>query len=353
MEHNDALHLISPYLDGELSGPELAALEGHLQLCPDCRGRVNELRALSVLLKASAPEEAPARLKAKVLAEARPAPSLWLKPALTFGLSAACVCLVLVASLKRVLPGLGGPVQGMVSGAAGTLGEDAAGRPAPAAGRLQPAAPPPEPKMKRDESESGGSVGTPAAALMAAPEAARALAGGGAGAGSMGYASREKDLAFRDARLDGLGKTEDRGPAAKRGAASAPASSAFPADDKVEEAREPTGWSGAAVHPPKKLETVVIEDGGSWIRFWPGLAAQPLPLLDFGTERVAGVVAGEREAGVELVSVEADAKGVLVRWKRVPGGPGWELRVLPASELPVRFEEVRPSGSRAPAEVRR
>jgi anti-sigma factor RsiW len=46
MEHLELRALLDPYVDGELAGAELAALEGHLAQCARCGVEVGELRAL-------------------------------------------------------------------------------------------------------------------------------------------------------------------------------------------------------------------------------------------------------------------------------------------------------------------
>lgn len=60
---------IPRYLDGELSGQELADFESHLQSCAQCQLRLEEERALSHLLRQSRPlYSAPAALRARVSA---------------------------------------------------------------------------------------------------------------------------------------------------------------------------------------------------------------------------------------------------------------------------------------------
>jgi anti-sigma factor RsiW len=65
--------LISRYLDGELSGPEAASLDGHLEACPRCRQLLAEEQGLSSCLRRglAAPPEALRRLEERVLASAR------------------------------------------------------------------------------------------------------------------------------------------------------------------------------------------------------------------------------------------------------------------------------------------
>jgi hypothetical protein len=46
-----SLPLLSPFVDGELSPAERTTLEGHLATCPDCTGRVADLRAEAALVR--------------------------------------------------------------------------------------------------------------------------------------------------------------------------------------------------------------------------------------------------------------------------------------------------------------
>jgi len=59
---------MTAYVDGELGTAELAALERHLEICPDCRCRVaDELRVKELVTRNHAPSPAPAGLRARIL----------------------------------------------------------------------------------------------------------------------------------------------------------------------------------------------------------------------------------------------------------------------------------------------
>src|SRR5262249_24562892 len=90
--------------------------------CEGCKSALEELRLTSELVR-SRRSEAPARLKAKVLAEASPAPAwtAWLKP--VAGLFVAAAALVVVIEFKKEAPDILARSSNMIAGAAGNLNE--------------------------------------------------------------------------------------------------------------------------------------------------------------------------------------------------------------------------------------
>jgi anti-sigma factor RsiW len=63
--------MVDVYLDGEMSAADCAEFERALALCPDCRKRLEEARALSGLLRELPPEPAPDLLRARIDRELR------------------------------------------------------------------------------------------------------------------------------------------------------------------------------------------------------------------------------------------------------------------------------------------
>ena len=58
--------MVDVYLDGEMSAADCAEFERALVLCPDCRKRLDDARALSALLRELPPEPAPDLLRARI-----------------------------------------------------------------------------------------------------------------------------------------------------------------------------------------------------------------------------------------------------------------------------------------------
>ncbi len=80
LNHHKAGQLLSAYLDGELSGPEAAALQEHLMDCPACRQAYEDLRATKGLLGQLPLAEPPAEFWAAVRERARPRPGVAARP---------------------------------------------------------------------------------------------------------------------------------------------------------------------------------------------------------------------------------------------------------------------------------
>ena len=59
MDHQRAQELLSDYLDGELSGEDLAALELHLESCDECQAELESLRDTLSVLGGLKPAEPP------------------------------------------------------------------------------------------------------------------------------------------------------------------------------------------------------------------------------------------------------------------------------------------------------
>jgi anti-sigma factor RsiW len=60
--------LISPYLDGELSGAQMSQMRRHLSECPGCQREIEEFRALKSLLAVSHDMQADERLHDRMMA---------------------------------------------------------------------------------------------------------------------------------------------------------------------------------------------------------------------------------------------------------------------------------------------
>ena len=63
--------MVDVYLDGEMSATDCAAFERALELCPECRRRLEDARALSGLLRELPAEPAPDLLRDRIERELR------------------------------------------------------------------------------------------------------------------------------------------------------------------------------------------------------------------------------------------------------------------------------------------
>jgi len=121
MTHDEIKESLSAYFDGQL-GPEKAVeITAHLQSCKDCRAALDELGALSAGVRDNLKVKAPDAMKARVLERAQEKRPLF--PTVVV-VAFAAIILVLMAGVaaKKYMPALFSNIQGMINGAASTLG---------------------------------------------------------------------------------------------------------------------------------------------------------------------------------------------------------------------------------------
>jgi hypothetical protein len=118
-------------------------------------------------------------------------------------------------------------------------------------------------------------------------------------------------------------------------------------------------WSGtdtAVTHAGQ----IVIHNDHQWIKFWaehhPDEAA---PDVDFSQNMVVGVFAGDRPAdkfAIRIVAVRTESNALIVNFREQIPPPGtfeigvsvypYDLKVIPKSDLPVKFRPVNPQETR-------
>ena len=67
MNHREFENLLSEYLDGELTGSNLGAIESHLGGCAACKLRLAELKTIQRGIKSRANVELPPSFSSRVL----------------------------------------------------------------------------------------------------------------------------------------------------------------------------------------------------------------------------------------------------------------------------------------------
>jgi hypothetical protein len=143
----------------------------------------------------------------------------------------------------------------------------------------------------------------------------------------------------------------DKGAEPEPSAARIPSAEPPPAEAPDEPgAGRPTAddWNGSALYGPDRTSNVVIRDVESWIKFWPMVSAEPVPLLDFESQMVVGIVIGGSPASVRITGIQSGPRELVVRYARRPSGgaaaaPSYQyhLKAVAKSALPIRFEEAR------------
>ena len=129
----------------------------------------------------------------------------------------------------------------------------------------------------------------------------------------------------------------------------APAPESRPSGEAVRAA--PGLWTGS--FGAAQEGTFTISDEKSWERAWGDFSAAPPPVVDFTRWRIAAVFLGHRPSGGYRVEIDADPEvgptEVSIGYREIAPEPGrtppegatapYALRLLPRSDLPVRFRK--------------
>lgn len=111
-------------------------------------------------------------------------------------------------------------------------------------------------------------------------------------------------------------------------------------------------WSGNYAAGNEGSRTV--EDAAAWSTLWRTLSTAPAPAVDFKRSMVVAVFLGPRPTGgyaVEFGETKRLARSLLIRWRERSPEAGmsppdgatspYAMKVLPRSDVPVRFEKTR------------
>lgn len=124
MTHEEIKEALSDYYDGQLGPAKTVEISAHVATCPECRAELDGLTALSAGVKENLPAAAPAAMKERLLARARQEKKPLVRTSTVLAAAFAVMLLVLMAGVaaKKFMPTLFSSVQGMINGAASTLG---------------------------------------------------------------------------------------------------------------------------------------------------------------------------------------------------------------------------------------
>ena len=125
MTHEEIKEALSAYFDGQL-GPEKAVeISAHISTCAECRAALDELKALSAGVKTNLAASAPAGLRERVLARALETKKPRIRASTVLAAALAAVIIIVMMAgivVKRYMPAVFAQVQGMINGAASSLG---------------------------------------------------------------------------------------------------------------------------------------------------------------------------------------------------------------------------------------
>ena len=124
MTHEEIKEALSGYFDGQLGPAQAVEISAHIATCKECRAELDALTALSAGVKENLSAPAPAAMKERLLARARQEKKPLSGPATVLVVAFTAIILFLMAGVaaKKYMPTLFSSVQGMINGAASTLG---------------------------------------------------------------------------------------------------------------------------------------------------------------------------------------------------------------------------------------
>jgi predicted anti-sigma-YlaC factor YlaD len=124
MTHDEIRGALSAYFDGETGREQADEITAHLAACGECRAALERIVSLSVNVKKELGVKAPAGLARRVLSRSRaPEARRSLAPAaVTVALAVIVAAFVAGVAVKKYMPTMFASIQGMINGAASTLG---------------------------------------------------------------------------------------------------------------------------------------------------------------------------------------------------------------------------------------
>ncbi|KAF0124102.1 MAG: hypothetical protein FD154_2509 [Elusimicrobia bacterium] len=123
MTHDEIRGALSAYFDGQLGQEQAVEVTAHIAACPECRAILDDIKALSAGVREELGVKAPAGLAQRALARSRAAEKPPRAPlALAIALTVIVVAFLAGVAAKKYMPTMFASVQGMINGAASTLG---------------------------------------------------------------------------------------------------------------------------------------------------------------------------------------------------------------------------------------
>jgi len=124
MTHEEIKSALSAYFDGQLGPEQAVEIATHAASCAECRAELDELKALSEGTKENLRVRAPAGLADRVLARAgagKERRSL-LSELVIIAVATTAIAFLVGVVTKKYMPTMFQSIQGMINGAASTLG---------------------------------------------------------------------------------------------------------------------------------------------------------------------------------------------------------------------------------------
>ncbi|OGR77377.1 MAG: hypothetical protein A2X32_04200 [Elusimicrobia bacterium GWC2_64_44] len=124
MTHDEIRAALSAYFDGQAGLEQAAEITAHVAACRECRDTLDSFKALSAGVKEELAVKAPAGLAGRALARARAGQERRSRVPLALALAFAALVVALLSGIvaKKYMPTMFASVQGMINGAASSLG---------------------------------------------------------------------------------------------------------------------------------------------------------------------------------------------------------------------------------------
>jgi anti-sigma factor RsiW len=124
MTHEEIKEALSAYFDGQLGPEQTVEISAHLAACTQCRAALDGIKAVSEGMKKALPAKAPAGLAQRALARAQAKKERRSALPAVLAIAFAVLAIAFLAGVvtKKYMPTMFSSIQGMINGAASTLG---------------------------------------------------------------------------------------------------------------------------------------------------------------------------------------------------------------------------------------
>lgn len=124
MTHEEIKGALSAYFDGQLGQEQTVEITAHVASCAECRKELDELKALSEGTKENLGVRAPAGLAGRVLARTRAGKERrsMLSEMIIIAVATTAIAFLAGVVTKKYMPTMFQSIQGMINGAASSLG---------------------------------------------------------------------------------------------------------------------------------------------------------------------------------------------------------------------------------------
>lgn len=124
MTHEEIKAALSAYFDGQAGLEQAAEITAHVAACKECRATLDDFRSLSAGVKGELGVKAPPGLAGRALARSRAGQERRSRLPLALAVAFAVILIAFISGVaaKKYMPAMFAGIQGMINGAASSLG---------------------------------------------------------------------------------------------------------------------------------------------------------------------------------------------------------------------------------------